>query len=178
MAHAGCAEGHAGAADFSSKSCEGCGLKKATYGVPGQGKKRRWCSGCAKAHAGAADLVRKMCEGCGLKTASFSLPTKGKKKRRWCGGCAPRAARRAHLGGPPQKRPQATDPPLTVLGPDLSFVSKYRLAIGNPYEAATRAGLRVWRALADREEGCFDETGGGQEEGCPEEEMSPAFSPK
>ena len=56
-------------------------------------------------------------------------------------------------------------------------------------EAAPRAGLRVWRALADREEGCPRETGGGQEEGCPEEteggqeegcpeeEMSPASSP-
>ena len=56
-------------------------------------------------------------------------------------------------------------------------------------EAAPRAGLRVWRALADREEGCPEETGGGQEEGCPEEteggqeegcpeeEMSPASSP-
>ena len=32
-------------------------------------------------------------------------------------------------------------------------------------------------ARADREEGCREETGGGQEEGCPAEEMSPASSP-
>ena len=44
-------------------------------------------------------------------------------------------------------------------------------------EAATRAGLRVWRALADREEGCPEEIEGGQEIGCTEEEMSPASSP-
>jgi hypothetical protein len=31
--------------------------------------------------------------------------------------------------------------------------------------------------LADREEGCPEETEGGQEEGCTEEEMSPASSP-
>ena len=48
----------------------------------------------------------------------------------------------------------------------------------NPYEAAPGAGLRVWRVLADRGEGCRDEeTEGGQEEGCPNEEMSPASSP-
>ena len=32
-------------------------------------------------------------------------------------------------------------------------------------------------ARADREKGCHEETGGGQEEGCPEEEMSLASSP-
>ena len=32
---------------------------------------------------------------------------------------------------------------------NLRLGSKFRLIIGNPYEAAPRAGLRVWRALAD-----------------------------
>ena len=35
----------------------------------------------------------------------------------------------------------------------------------------------MWGAWADREKGCGEETGGGQEEDCPEEEMSPASSP-
>jgi hypothetical protein len=48
---------------------------------------------------------------------------------------------------------------------NLCLGSRYRLVIGNPYEAALRDGLRVWRALADREEG------------CPDEEISPASSP-
>ena len=42
-----------------------------------------------------------------------------------------------------------------------------------------RAGLRVWMALADREEGCCEETQGDEEAGrvCPQKEMSPACSP-
>ena len=51
------------------------------------------------------------------------------------------------------------------------------MVIGNPYEAASWAGLRVWSVLADREVSCPEEKEGGQEEGCPEEEMSPASSP-
>ena len=30
------------------EKCEGCQLKVPNFGLPGEGKKRRWCSGCAK----------------------------------------------------------------------------------------------------------------------------------
>ena len=160
------------------KKCEGCGLKQANFSLPAEGK-ARWCSGCAKGHAGAVDVNNKKCEGCQLKHANFGLPAEG-NKRRWCGDCAPKGAQRpgrTQVESSPQKKRVATDPPLTVSAPNLSWGSGYRLVIGDPYEAAPWAGLRVWRVLADREEGCPEETEGGQEEGCPEEEMSPASSP-
>jgi hypothetical protein len=51
-----CSGGH-GAVDIGNrnKKCEGCKLKRPTFGLPAEGK-RRWCSGCAKAHAGVVRL--------------------------------------------------------------------------------------------------------------------------
>ena len=48
---------------------------------------------------GGGNLSNKKCEGCELKAASFGLPTE--RKKRWCGDCAPKGARRprAHAGG-------------------------------------------------------------------------------
>ena len=46
-----------GAVDWSGKKCEGCQLKRPTFGLPAEGK-ARWCGGCAKAHAKAAPLAR------------------------------------------------------------------------------------------------------------------------
>ena len=83
----GCAKGQAGAVNMTSKICEGCERKGATFGLPSEGKKRRWCTGCAKGQAGAVDMTRKMCEGCGQNRASCGLPGEG-KKRRWCSSCA------------------------------------------------------------------------------------------
>ena len=137
----GCAKGHAGAVDISHKKCEDCGLKQPHFGLPAEGK-TRWCCGCAKAHKGAENIKDKMCEGCGLKQPNYGLPAEG-KRRRWCAGCAPLEA--AHAGGKtPQKKLMATDPPLIVSDLKLGLGSKYRLGIGNLYEAAPRAGLRVW----------------------------------
>jgi hypothetical protein len=158
----GCAKGHAGAVNVVSKKCEGCGLTQPHFGLPAEGKKR-WCSGCAKGHTGAVDGGNRKCEGCLVKRASFWLPADG-KKRRWCSGCAPQAAtsewRLKRAGGSPQKKRNATGPPLPFQNSEPLFgvqISKYRLAIGNPYEAAPRAGLRVWRARADYGDGCPDE---------------------
>ena len=88
--------------DVVSKKCEGCGLKQPMFGLPGEGKKRRWCSGCAKGHAGAVDVVSKKCEGCGLKQPKFGLPAEG--KRRWCSGCA-----KAHAGAVDITKRKAAD---------------------------------------------------------------------
>jgi hypothetical protein len=135
----GCATGHAGAAFFAGKTCEGCQLKQPSFGLPAEGK-ARWCSGCAKAHAGAVNISSKKCEGCGEKAARLGLPSDG-KKRRWCGDCAPKAALAgggpAHAGASLQKMPKATGPPLNHFRPlDLCSGSRYRLALGNLYEAA------------------------------------------
>ena len=46
------AKAHVGAVNDNNttyKKCEGWGLKQASFGLPGEGKKRRWCGGCAKA---------------------------------------------------------------------------------------------------------------------------------
>jgi hypothetical protein len=74
-----------GAVNVVSKNCEDCQLKRKTFGLPGE-RRRRWCSVCAKLHAGAVSAHKK-CEGCGLKTASFGLLEEG-RKRRWCSACA------------------------------------------------------------------------------------------
>ena len=42
----GCAKGHKGAVGVKAKQCEGCRLKRLTFGLPAEGKKR-WCSGSA-----------------------------------------------------------------------------------------------------------------------------------
>jgi hypothetical protein len=73
-----------GAEDLKHKKCEDCQLKRSSYGLPSEGKKR-WCWGCAKAHAGAVSAGNN-CEDCGLKVPSFGLASEG--KRRWCAGCA------------------------------------------------------------------------------------------
>jgi hypothetical protein len=46
--------------------CEDCQLKKPSFGLPVEGR-RRWCSGCAKRHAGAVNVASKKCEGCQLE---------------------------------------------------------------------------------------------------------------
>jgi hypothetical protein len=116
---AGCAKAHAGAVNVEArKKCEHCGVKHRHFGLPAEGK-ARWCSGCAKAHTGAVDVKHKKCEGCQVKTPNFALPTDG-KKRRWCQDCAPKAARgwrRTQARGSVLKKPNATDPPLTISGP-------------------------------------------------------------
>ena len=43
----------AGAVNLTIQKCEGCRLKAASFGLPGEGKKMRWCSDCAKGQAGA-----------------------------------------------------------------------------------------------------------------------------
>ena len=87
----GCAKGQAGAVNMTSKICEGCERKGATFGLPSEGKKRRWCTGCAKGHPGAVGGTNK-CEDCRLKARSWALPS-DKTRRRWCGGCA-----KGHVG--------------------------------------------------------------------------------
>ena len=87
---AGCAPAEGSGAvslDQPKKQCEGCGLKRPSYGLPAE-RKKRWCSGCAAAEGnGAVSLQdRKMCEGCGLKVPHYGLPAE--RKARWCGGCA------------------------------------------------------------------------------------------
>jgi hypothetical protein len=95
----------------------------ASFGLPADGK-LRWCSGCAKAHKGAQNNKKKKCEGCGLNVARIGLSS-DEKKRRWCGDCAPKAAHggrgRTQAGGTPQKKLNATDPPLTVSDLNLCF---------------------------------------------------------
>ena len=74
-----------------NKRCEDCEVKEPRFGLPAEGKARRWCGGCAKGHAGAVDFKNKECEGCLVKQARFGLPAEGKK--RWCAGCA-----KGHVG--------------------------------------------------------------------------------
>ena len=75
---------HVGVVNVSAKKCEGCGVKRPSFGLPSEGKKARWCASCAKAHVGVVGVKRK-CEGCGLKQPSFGLSSEGKKVR-WCAG--------------------------------------------------------------------------------------------
>jgi hypothetical protein len=65
--------------------CEDCGLKRASCGVPGDTKKRRWCVPCSRQHEGA-QLTRNRCEDCGLKQARCGVPG-DTKKQRWCVPC-------------------------------------------------------------------------------------------
>ena len=39
------------------KLCENCGIKAASFGLPGEGKKRQWCGGCANGQAGAVNMT-------------------------------------------------------------------------------------------------------------------------
>jgi hypothetical protein len=127
------------------RPCEGCGLKRSSFGLPSEGKVR-WCSGCGKGHAGAFYLVSKKCEGCHLKQPKFGLPAE--RTARWCMGCAKGHEGVVNVGnnkcegcddkfarfGLPsdwkkrrwcgdcaprmallQKKPKVTDPPLTIL---------------------------------------------------------------
>ena len=116
-----------------STNTESCQLKQPNFGLPAEGKSR-WCAACAKGHAGAVNLNHtknaKKCEGCGLKSPSISLPAEG-KKRRWCTDCAPKAAKpvrwRKKAEGSAQKKPKASDPPLT------SVRGQILPGDGNPY---------------------------------------------
>ena len=75
--------------------CEGCGLKRPSYGLPPE-RRVRWCAGCAAAEGRGAVILRAkqrrtMCEGCDVKRPLYGLPAE--RKRRWCGGCS-----KAHRG--------------------------------------------------------------------------------
>jgi hypothetical protein len=58
-----CSMSHPGAVDVQTKKCEDCGVKRRTYGVPGEtsdlGNKPRWCAGCALHHEGAVDIANR-----------------------------------------------------------------------------------------------------------------------
>ena len=69
------------------KKCEDCALKQPSYGLPGEGKKQRWCTSCAKAHPGAVNKRSNKCEDCMQKAVNYGLSGEGKKQR-WCAGCA------------------------------------------------------------------------------------------
>ena len=89
------------------KMCEGCGLKRPTYGLPAE-RKMRWCAGCAAAEGrGAVSLQqKKKCEDCGVKHSNCWLPSEGRK--RWCDGCAKKNHPRAVSSS--QKGPVASAP--------------------------------------------------------------------
>ena len=44
--------GPAGKMDMARKKCEGCDTKRASFALPNEGRRRRWCAGCATAYAG------------------------------------------------------------------------------------------------------------------------------
>jgi hypothetical protein len=145
----GCAKGHAGVVDFyGSQKCEDCQLKMPSFGLPGEGKQRRWCGGCAKAHKGVQNNKKKKCEGCGLNVARIGLSSDG-KKRRWCVDCAPKGAPdglgRTQVESSPHKKREATDPPLTVSAPNLTWESKYRLGQAQGVEGVVRPRRRLPR---------------------------------
>ena len=54
----GCGEAssHLLPAERLPSKCEGCGIKAPSFGLPGEGKKYRWCGGCAKGQAGAVNM--------------------------------------------------------------------------------------------------------------------------
>jgi hypothetical protein len=66
--------------------CEDCGLKRASFGVPGDTKRKRWCGPCSRQHEGAQGM-QNLCEDCGLKRASCGVPG-DTKRNRWCGPCS------------------------------------------------------------------------------------------
>ena len=68
-------------------ACEDCGVKHASYGVPGGAKMYRWCRECSKEYP-AAQPMRTRCEQCGVKQAQqYGVPGEA-KKRRWCRKCS------------------------------------------------------------------------------------------
>eukprot|EP01051_Picozoa_sp_SAG22_P010355 SAG22_NODE_928_length_6464_cov_2.852789_1_plen_230_part_00 len=71
----------------SSPTCEDCGLKHSSFGLPEE-KKRRWCGACAKNHPGTKCLAgkSKSCEDCGLKLPSYGMESD--RKMKWCGACS------------------------------------------------------------------------------------------
>ena len=65
------------------RMCEGCGLKRPTYGLPAEGR-QRWCAGCAAAHGGAVSLQQQ--KKCGLKgAAKRAREQKSETKRKLVG---------------------------------------------------------------------------------------------
>jgi hypothetical protein len=74
--------------------CDDCQIKRASFGVPGDRVKVRWCAMCARGHEGAK-LVYNVCEDCNLKQASYGV-LGAAKRRRCCQSCA-----RAHEGARP-----------------------------------------------------------------------------
>ena len=85
--------------------CETCKVKSASFALPSEPKKRRWCRPCSDSHKGAFDISNQKCEDCikGIgegdptnpKAATHGMPStdRNQKKKRWCGICA-----RAHPG--------------------------------------------------------------------------------
>ena len=55
---AGCAAAEGRGAVSLNKLCEGCGTKRANFGLPDAERKCRWCSGCSQAHRGAVNLSK------------------------------------------------------------------------------------------------------------------------
>ena len=51
-------EGARGAVNVSNKMCEGCQLKRPTYGLPAE-RKKRWCGVCAKGRVGVVNVTNK-----------------------------------------------------------------------------------------------------------------------
>ena len=67
-------------------ACEDCGVKHASYGVPGGAKMYRWCRECSKEYPAAQPMRNQRCEDCGMKQAQYGVPGEAKKKR-WCKQC-------------------------------------------------------------------------------------------
>jgi hypothetical protein len=64
--------------------CETCKSKSASFALPSEPKKRRWCRPCSDAHKGAFDISNLKCEDCdpkNPKAATQGLPKE--KKKRW-----------------------------------------------------------------------------------------------
>ena len=64
------------------KMCEGCGVKRATFGTPTE-RERRWCGGCGKAH-GAINLSVQVCVVCDVRSSSKCGWIQGRAHCRQC----------------------------------------------------------------------------------------------
>ena len=65
--------------------CADCGLKRSSFGLPSE-KRKRWCGPCAKAYPGAINIYSRRCEDCMQHQPSFGLPED--RKLRWCVKCS------------------------------------------------------------------------------------------
>jgi hypothetical protein len=80
-----------GAVVIVRNTCEECSVKKATYGLASDGKKR-WCAGCAKAKPNATDLVR-------ARPRARARPVEGLVERVLTGPMHPGLTSRTRAGG-------------------------------------------------------------------------------